>query len=157
MKFFVVVGKKALYTYEWVGQKYEIQFIEGNSEFSYNPSNAKDYMNDYLEALANEKNLGTVAKLKFDILDSDDAYCNSTVISILQKEGYIEKCYSVDNALTDVIRKLSRDRKLLIDEYGINYDGLSYKLQQGKLVKNKFDLLAYTIHCEDVIDMMNRN
>lgn len=157
MKLFVAIGKKALYTYEKDGQKFNIEYIEGHDAFPYNPRNAADDINDYLEALSNEKNLGTKAKLEFDVLDSVDEYCNTAVFHVLEGENYVNRRYPINVALEEVIKKLSKDKKLLIDEYGINYDGNSYKIQNGKLVKREFDLLAYTVHCKDVIDLMNKN
>lgn len=155
MKFFLIIGANALYTYENIGQKYELQFIEGGESYPYHPSAAHDNVQAYLEALANEKNLGTTAKLEFDVLDCADEYCNTAVFGMLKEGEYIDRHYLIDEAISDVMKKLSRDKKLLIDKYGINYDGVSYKLKNKTLEKGAFDLLAYTIHSDDVISLMN--
>lgn len=153
MKFFVVIGRNALYTYEKSGQRFETQFIEGSDRYSYHLSNISEEINEYLDALANEKNLGTKAKLEFDVLESADDFCNIGIFSILN--SYVDKKYELNSSIETVIKKLSRDKALMISEYGINYDGYSYSMNDGTLEKAEFDLLAYTIHSRDVIELMN--
>ncbi|MDE7312363.1 MAG: hypothetical protein K2N87_12210 [Eubacterium sp.] len=152
MKFFMIISKKALYTYQKNGQGFEPQFIEGSNLYPYNSSSICEDINAYLEALAYEKNLGTKAKLEFDILESTDQLRNAEIFRVL--EDYTDKRYQIDDALKTVLKKLSRDKKLMISEYGINYDGYSYKLS-GDIEKKEFDLLAYTVHSEDMVGLMN--
>lgn len=133
MKFFMIIGKHALYTYQKSGQGLEPQFIEGSEAYLYNSSSIREDIEAYLEALANEKNLGTKAKLEFDILEGTDRLRNAGIFQSL--EDYTDKRYPIDDALKTVIKKLSRDKKLLINEYGINYDGCSYKLADGRVEK----------------------
>lgn len=153
MKFLTVIGKHGLYTYQKDGERYQLQYIEGSEAYPYNSSSANEDIFAYMEALANEKNLGTVAKLEFDVLESSDQFCNKAVIQAL--EEYVNRRYSFDEALTAVLKKLSRDKKLLISEYGINYDGSSYQMVNGNVENREFDLLAYTIHSTDMVELMN--
>lgn len=153
MKFFMIIGRNALYTYEKNGQKFEQQFIEGSEIYPYSISSISEDVDSYLDALANEKNLGTKAKLEFDILESANLLANTGVLNVL--EEYVENKYSLDDAIPTVLKKLSRDKKLLINEYGINYDGCSYKAGNGQLIRGEFDLLAYTVHYNDMIDLIN--
>lgn len=155
MKFFLVIGKKYLHTFEQNGQKFELQYIEGSETYSYSSNNLDEDINAYLEALANEKNLSTVAKLEFDILEGADGISNAGIVKRLKDIVSVNQLYGLEDALKTVIKKLSRDKKLLIDEYGINYDGDSYKMIDKNIEKGEFDLLAYTIYSNDVIELMD--
>ncbi len=155
MNFFVVIGKNALYTYERDGQRFEPQFIEGSELFALNSTNIDEDVNSYMEILANEKNLGTIAKLEFEVLEGSEDNLNAAVKNALGE--HIVKKFSLETTLTTVFKKLQRDKKLLIDTYGINYEGYSYKFENNSLVQEEFDLLAYTIHSNDVVGLMDCN
>ena len=153
MKFFIIIGRNALYTYERNGQRFESQFIEGSESFSINSINISEDVNAYMEILANEKNLGTIAKLEFEVLESSNTNLNKAIVSAFG--DHIVKVHVLDNALKTVMKKLLRDKKLLIDTYGINYEGCSYKIENNNLLQGDFDLLGYTIHCNDVVGLMD--
>ena len=63
--------------------------------------------------------------------------------------------YSFLDTLVEVLKKLSRDKKLLISEYGINYDGSSYQNINDRVEKKEFYLLAYTVHSADIVELMD--
>lgn len=153
MKFFIIIGRNALYTYEREGQRFELQFIEGSELYSINSTNISEDINSYMEILANEKNLGTIAKLEFEVLEGSEDTFTASVVSALGE--HIEKVYSLKNTLMTVIKKLQRDKKLMIDTYGVNYEGCSYKIEDNNLLIGEFDLLAYTIHSNDVVSLMD--
>ncbi|MDE6985304.1 MAG: hypothetical protein K2O99_12355 [Lachnospiraceae bacterium] len=153
MKFLLVIGQNALYTYEKSSQEYEPVFIEGSEVFALRAGAIREEMKSYLEALKDEKNLGTTAKLEFDVLESADDSRNLAVQSVL--EEHIDRTYPLDAALQTVMKKLVRDKELRIDKYGINYEGCSYKMDRDRVVRDAFDLLAYTIHNRDVVGLMN--
>ena len=153
MKFFIIIGKNALYTYERNGQRFEQQFIEGSESFAINASSVAEDVNSYMEILANEKNLGTIAKLEFEVVEGSESSINKEIVTALGE--YVEKIHGLDEILKTVIKKLLRDKKLLIDTYGINYEGRSYKLVDNNILRGEFDLLGYTIYCNDVADSMD--
>lgn len=153
MKFFIIIGRNVLYTYEHDGQRFESQFIEGSESFPINSANISEDVNTYMEILANEKNLGTVAKLEFEVLESSDINLNKAIVTAFG--AHINKVYSLENTLNTVTKKLLRDKKLMVDIYGINYEGCAYKLENNTLVQGEFDLLGYTIHCNDVVGLMD--
>lgn len=155
MKFFIIIGRNVLYTYKRDGQHFESQFIEGSELFTLNSTNISEDVNSYMEILANEKNLGTIAKLEFEVLEGAEDNFNSAVINALGE--HIIKVYSLKSTLMTVVKKLQRDKKLLIDTYGINYEGRSYKIENNSLAQEEFDLLAYTIHTNDVVSLMDCN
>lgn len=153
MRFFIVIGKDKIYTYEQNGQYFEPQFLEGSETFSLNAGNINEDVNTYMDILANEKNLGTTAKLEFDVLESSNQVLNSLILGVLGER--VGKYLSLNDTINKIIAKLSRDKKLMIDKYGINYEGFSYKKEGGKIKMGEFDLLAYTIHPKDVLELMN--
>ncbi len=153
MKFFIIIGRRALYTYEHDGQRFESQFIEGSKAFPISSTNVSEDVNAYMEILANEKNLGTVAKLEFEVLEGSDINLNKAIVTAFGE--HINKVYSLENTLNTVTKKLLRDKKLMVDTYGINYEGCAYKLESNTLIQGEFDLLGYTIHCNDVVGLMD--
>lgn len=153
MKFFIIIGRNALYTYERDGQRFESQYIEGSESFPISSTNISEDINAYMEILANEKNLGTVAKLEFEALESSDMNLNKAIITAFG--AHINKVYSLETTLNTVTKKLLRDKKLMVDTYGINYEGCAYKLENNTLVQGEFDLLGFTIHCNDIVGLMD--
>lgn len=152
MKFFLIIGKSNLYVYEENGGKYEKQFIEGNDCYPYDLNNVREDIDSFLDDLAEEKNLGTRAKLEFDVLENEDAIRTNGVLSVLNE--YTAGKFSLSEIIKQVIQKLSKDKKLLVAEYGINYDGTFYKEQDSKLLTGPFDLLAYTVHGDDIVELL---
>lgn len=153
MKFFIVVGKNALYTYEYDGQNYQVQYIEGSEVFSIDPNNIMDDIKLYIRNLANEKNLRSTESLEFDILESPNIKFNLTITEALKMQ--ISNRYSLNTILEKVFAKLSENKELLIDEYGINYEGYSYMMKNNTISEEQYNLLAYTIHSDDLIKEIN--
>ena len=57
MKFFVIIGNNALYTYERDGQQFKPQYIEGSASYAISFVNIGEDVNSYMEILANEKKI----------------------------------------------------------------------------------------------------
>ncbi len=152
MKFFMIIGKDDLYVYEKEGSQYKKQFIEGNPSFSYELSNIQEDIKEFLELLANEKNLGEKTKLEFDVLENENKVYTNAVIKSLQ--GCVSQRIDSSEIIKMVFNELKKDKKLQIEQYGINYDGVSYKMENQKLIKGEFDLLAYTICADNIGDFL---
>lgn len=151
MKFFVIIGKENLYVFERNGGRAERQYIEGNPFYPYDFNNTSEDVNAFLDDLTNEKNLGTKAKLEFEILENADPIRTEAVMRVLDE--YKKEVYKLPDTILSVLKKLSKDKELKIAEYGINYDGSCYKMDsQNKLLSSPFDLLAYTIHEDDIME-----
>lgn len=152
MKFFVIIGKDNLYVYEKNGSSFEKQFIEGSSFYPYDVTHVDADINGFLDDLADEKNLGTKAKLEFDVLENGDSVRTGSVMRVLG--DYVEERLPLSETVRKVIKKLGKDKDLFIDKYGINYDGTCYKMDGQTLLSGPFDLLAYTIHEDDVVELL---
>lgn len=155
MKFFLIIGRNALYIYEKNGQKFERQFIEGSDKVIIDSNNIVENVNSFMETLADEKNLGTIGNLEFDVLECEESKYNTDVVVALKE--HIENKYYLSDILVTIIRKLLRDKKLMVDLYGINYEGYSYKIENNNVCQGSYDLLAYTIHSDDIISLMDIN
>lgn len=153
MKFFVIIGNNALYTYERDGQQFKPQYIEGSDSYAISSVNIGEDVNSYMEILANEKNLGTIAKLEFEMLEGTDQNVNMAIINAFG--DHIDKVYKLDDSLKVIFKKLQRDKKLMVETFGINYEGYSYIFKDNDVCRGNYDLLAYTIHCDDVIGLMD--
>lgn len=153
MKYLLVIYKNSIVTYEAVGNGFVPQTIEGSRKYSYNINSVNDDMDAYLQALANEKNLGTVARLEFDIVEGTDAFCSNAIIGALEK--YVDKKYEINTVIAKLIGKLSRDKNLLIEQYGVNYDEVSYIIDDNEIKKQPYNLLAYRLECDELIDLMD--
>lgn len=152
MRFFVIIGKNALSVYEKNGNSYEKQFIEGSPSYPYDVNHVEEHLDHFLNALANEKNLGTRAKLEFDILENKDPIRTNSVLRILG--DYTKDRQKLSDTIQTVIKKLARDKSLWIDTYGINYDGECYRMEGQKLQTHPFDLLAYTVEEDDMMELL---
>lgn len=152
MKFFLIIEKNSLCIYENNNGKYEKQFIEGNDHYPYNLEQIQEDIGLFLDILADEKNLGTKAKLGFDVLENKDLVVTNSVMEVLGE--YTEERYRLEDTIMKILEKLSKDTKLHIQDYGINYDGTCYKEQDAKLLTGPFDLLAYTIHGDDIVELL---
>lgn len=152
MKFFMIIGKENLYVYEKNGDRYEKQFIEGNAFYPYDMRCVEESIETFLKDLANEKNLGTIAKMEFEVLENTDKIRTNSVVRVLGE--YVEKQLQLSDTIKKIIQKLSKDKALMIDTYGINYDGVCYKMDGQLIWEGPFDLLGYTIHEDDIVDLL---
>ena len=154
MNFFLIIGRNKLYTYVKNASQIEPQFIEGSNYFQVNFGNISGDVSSYMETLANEKNLGTIAKLEFDILENSNSKFSAEVIRAFGEN--VKSVYHLNEVLENVMNKLLRDKKLMINEYGVNYDGYSYKLKNNTVVKEEYDLLSKSIYCDDIVERTNK-
>lgn len=148
LKFVLIIQKDALYTYDEDGAKLTTRNIEGSEKYPLSVGRISADVREYMECLASEVNLGTIAKLEFEVLESEDVAVNTAVLSAI--DGHVVKKYLLSDIISLVIDKLSRDKKLMIDKFGINYGNYSYKKKNGQVVKAEFDLLAYTMSCREL-------
>lgn len=155
MKFLVIIGKKKLYAYEQEENELKRQYIEGNPYYEYDIQHCKEDIAAFMEALANEKNLLVDNEFKFDILENTDQLCTKLVLNAMGEHVGVK--YSITEVIKMLLERLAKDRTLYTDVYGINYDGASYRLEKGKLVQAPFDLLALTVHDEELINVINGN
>lgn len=146
---YLLIGKEKLYLYEKNANLFERLYIEGNPDYSYDINNVKYGIQQLMDNLVNEYNLDTKAEIDFIVIDNENEIISEVVEKIIGE--YESKKYTIDSIIIKVFNKLSRDKKLLIEEYGINFDGKNYLLINGNLNKKEFSLLGYTLQEDNLM------
>lgn len=147
--FYLLIGKSNLYVYEKKDNTYERLYIEGNPEYAYDLNSAKTSIEQLMDELVNEYNLDTKAEIDFIVVDNEDRIVSEVMQKVLGE--YQSKVYEIDFLMKLVAGKLQRDSKMMIDKFGINFDGKNYLLSDGGIVKNDFNLLGYTLNEDDLM------
>ena len=151
MEFLVSIEKDCLRTYEKINGRYEPFFIEGDDCFFYESTSIKQYVEAYLHSIAHEKNLANSSDIELVVLENFDGLLNSKFHKVWG--NHVKQVYQVQNMMGKVFSALQKDKDLLVLKYGINYDGFSFIMVNGQIEKSDFDLLAYTIHATDLINL----
>lgn len=94
-------------------------------------------------------NLPSDDALKFHLIENENEVLNSIVKQELGKQLF--SSVTIDSVLQPVIRRLSENSLMKLNEYGVNYDGKNYVLTGGKLQKAPFSLLGYTTKDEEIV------
>ncbi len=147
--FYMIIGGEALFLYTKEGASYQRQYIAANPEFPYQPSRVRDDVQKLLSILVEEYNLEDRSELTFSVVGGEDIVITETVCSVL--DGNISDQYSLHSVISKIITKLDKDEKLLIKEFGINFDGINYRLVSGSIQKSDYNLLGYTIQADDLM------
>lgn len=141
--FYVIIKKNNLVVYEKDGNSYKKVFLEGEPEYYYNVNSAKDYIDKFLEVVASEYNLDTIGEVDFILIDNEDTIVSKAVTGAFGE--FVKRIINIEELITGISSSIGRDKKLHISEYGINYDGKKYVVKNGKMEKEDFNLLAYSI------------
>lgn len=147
--FYMIIEKGKIYLYDKSEKNIEKLYIEGNPEYLYEVNDALKDTTRLMEALVNEYNLSSTAEIEFVVVDNEDHVISEVFEKVLS--GYVRKKYPILPLLLNVSQKLGREKKLMIDEYGINYDTMNYRIINGKLSKFSFSLLGYTLQADELI------
>lgn len=147
--FYVIIGRNALYLYEKNGEEYNRQYVSGNPEFQYQTNSVKKDMDKMMDALVEEYNLENRSELSFFVIGSNDPLVTEVVSKAL--EGYITEKHDLNVLMLEVIKRFSCDKKLLVNEFGINFDDVNYRLLNGRLQETDYSLLGYTLQTDDLI------
>ena len=151
MEFLVSIEKDKLRTYERINGHFEPFFIEGGDCFFYEATSIKQDVEEYLRSIAHEKNLADASGIELIVLENFDELLNSKFQKVWG--NHVKQTYQVQNMMGKVFNALQKNEELLISKYGINYDGYSFAMRNGQIEKSDFDLLAYTIHATDLINL----
>lgn len=152
-KFLLLVKQDKFVIYK-PDRNYELQYVNGEPFFSYEINRLADAMQNLLNSLTEEYNLTSVHDIDLSVLVNGDAVVENLIKDFLITEEISRKdnIISVIPMLEKIYKKLERDKSLLIDLYGINYDGINYCKERSQLVAGNFKLLAYTLKDADIIN-----
>jgi len=151
MEFLVSIEKNKLRTYERKNGHFEPFYIEGDEFFSYDVTSIKQDVDAYMNSIVHEKNLADASCIELLVLENFDELLNSKFNKAWG--DHVRNAYRVHDLMEKAFNALQGNKELRIPEYGINYDGFSFLLKNGKIEKSDFDLLAYTIHATDLINL----
>ena len=135
-------------------RNYELQYVNGEPFFAYEINRLADAMQNLLNSLTEEYNLESMHDVDLSVLVNGDAVVGNLIEDFLitKEISRKENIISVIPMLEKIYKKLERDKSLLIDLYGINYDGINYCKEKSQLVASNFKLLAYTLKDADIIN-----
>ena len=148
-KFLMILGKEKLYLYTRKENVYEKKYIEGSPSFDYKQNNASNDIKKLFRSLKDEYGLDSEAELEFDVIDNEDPVSTDVMMRVLG--SYIAGRRKIEDVIETVMKKLVKDKNLLVDDYGVNFDGKNYVYTSGKLVKKDFNLLGYTLKADSIV------
>lgn len=148
---YMVICKQSIFVYEKTNSGYNSIFIEGNAGFQYELHSVNWDMKKLLDYLVDEFNLDDESEVFFNIIENEDKVINKVFKNILN--GHINKVYSLDVLLSRMMQEL-KGKSLMIEEFGINYDGINYIQTDDVIQKRDFSLLGYTVSIDRVINLI---
>ena len=146
---YMIIGKDALFLYAKEGVSYQRQYIAAKPEFPYQPSHIMEDIQTLLSLIMEEYNLEDRLELTFSVVEGEDTALSEKVCSML--DGNISKRHPLYSVIFHIIIKLEGDGRPLIKEFGINFDGVNYRLVNGSIQKSNYNLLGYTMQADDLI------
>lgn len=147
MKFLLIV-KRDKFTIIDPNRNNEVIYINGEQDVLYEPTKAKICVENMVNALVDEYNLESKNDVQFKIFTNGDANVNKA----LERYANEDNMTDIKNIIKTIYKQLSENKDLLINEYGLNYDGINYSMINGnELSCGKFKLLAYVLQDEYII------
>jgi hypothetical protein len=141
--FYVIIKKDYLLIYEKKGDVYERVYLKGKLEYAYSVNSAKDCAARCLNTIFDEYNLDTMGEIDLIVIDNEDEIITNAMSDAFGEN--VKKRIKIEKLMSEVSASIGRDKKLRISEYGINYDGKKYLVRDGKVEKEEFSLLSYTL------------
>lgn len=155
-KFYVVAGNERFVAYKYKDGEYVPQSNEGNLFFSYSVGHIDDGVKKLVEEIANNNNCsvpqkdGDRAEMDFVLVCDSDAVYARTVKESLEKRVYLTETKDA-SVIVEKLMSIMDDK--LTKKHGVNFDGKNYMPGgNGRIAKNKFNLLAKTITASDMIN-----
>ncbi len=150
MIFLLFIGKNKFHLFD-LDANCERIFINGNDSFAYEITKARDAVQKLVTALANDYNLASGSEVQFQVLENMDSTVNEVLFEALS--GHIQAKFNIGSVIKKILSVLTKEHPgLRVKDFGINYDGNSFEIINNKVVKNDFDLLAYTLDDATIIN-----
>lgn len=147
MQLHLLIGKEQCFVYEKRSAGYEKQYIGGRPGVPYELQDVQTAMEYLVNSLMEEFNLSEKKELELTLITNEDSYYTKVIEEELKKYVTVaEGKADVNRGIYNVLNRLQNQSELLVDKYGINFDGKCYlKTGKAELQKREFSLLAYTI------------
>ena len=152
MNLYLIVGKNEFYLFRRAANKFEIEYVDGNPCRRYNLHSIGGDLEDLLATVADNNNLSSSGEIYISVIENADKIRNLNVEKAIKR--HIKEKISLDNMLRRAMDALARDKNLYIADFGINYDGESYTLRENILERRAYNLLAYNVSPEKLIEFI---
>lgn len=155
-RFLLNVNRNAFTVYRKT-EKYELQYVKGEPAFPYDGKRVALDLAELLNTLVEEYNLTSEKELEFTLVLGIDDAINGEVEKYLRERQCLgsDKSLTIRDLLARLYDKLAADSRLMVQQYGVNYDGVNYqKNSRQELVRQDFKLLAYPVNDENIIDVI---
>ena len=155
MTFYMIVGKEKLFLFDKAGPSCNRLYIEGNPDFLYDANQAEhdkkkdDDKKNLFITLIKEYNLDTHAELDFKVIYNEDPIRSQVMKDVLGE--HVSGQYEILDIVHGIAKSFTKDTKLMIDEFGINFDGKNYMVRDNDIVKQDYSLLGYTLREEQIM------
>lgn len=146
LELYLVICTDKFYVFEKGGGS--VQSFDGNPYFEYEPSKISTATKNLLDSLLENNNLDSRDDLRFFVVESWDLVRNEIVLGRLGEN--VVHSYSLAEAIERAFGDFSQDARKYM-EFGLNYDGHSYQLEQGRTRSGEFNLLAMTIEPQTLL------
>lgn len=155
-RFLLNVNRNAFTVYRKT-ENYELQHIKGEPSFPYDGKRVALDLAELLNTLVDEYNLISEKELGFTLVLGIDDAINGEVENYLRGRQCLssDKSLAIQDLLARLYDKLAADSQLMIQQYGVNYDGVNYqKNSRQEIIRQDFKLLAYPVNDENIIDVI---
>lgn len=153
LKFRLIISKDKFYIYRKKSDRIELEYIDGNAYIEYSMHQLTNDVLKMLDILRDNNNLETTDDIRFQVIGSADSIRNRMIQKLLQKN--LVEYIDLESLLKNILTKLNENPSLMISKFGINYDGNSYYMEDGKISRQKFNLLSYTFSIDQIGEFLD--
>ncbi|MBR3747648.1 MAG: hypothetical protein IKP64_00025 [Selenomonadaceae bacterium] len=148
-QFYLAVCKNKFYVYDDARKPV---YIEGEPFFAYEVNKIRTAVAKLREQISDEYNLDK-NEITFRVVANSDKVRNES----LSKElgAAIVKTYKLDELIRKTLTEFAKNPKLYINEFGLNYDGESYRFDNNLLIYDDFSLLALSIEPSELLNFVD--
>ncbi len=134
--FYIVLEKNSMSIFEKDNGSFERLYLEGNPEYPYDINSAKECTEKLFSMLVNEYNLDSISEIDLVLINNENTVVSEVMNKVL--DNHIKEKIQIEDMIKNISQKLCRDKKLHIEEYVINFDGINYTCNKSGTEKNEF-------------------
>ncbi len=145
--FLMLLEKNQISIFEKVKDEFKLKPIDKLPSVRYQVGCINDALLQTEKCLHQEYELKSGGALLMILIENEDEKLNES----LNRTGKFLRSIPLSKILKSVEEKMRLRKELLIDEYGVNFDGISYFYCDGKIMKSNFNLCSYTVTGEELV------
>lgn len=151
MEFYLIVGKTSFSLFTVNKHSFEQIYIDGNPYVKYMLPNIKDKVTLLVNKLANIYNLDETTDISIILIENSDRVRNVNVKNVLGDK--VTKSISINSLIEKYIYE---NNDAAITEYGVNYDGETFVMHNGKIQKQPYSLLGVRVEVDTLMKFDER-